>query len=92
MKEEKIYLYKIDIKRCQFCNSEIQIKAKSGYPDPSEKECVSNLITELKNHFIHCKEYKHKSIVDFKLVASKITKKDRLRTYSDDKSFQKVII
>jgi hypothetical protein len=92
MKEEKIYLYKIDIKNCQFCNSEIHIKVTSGYPEPSERNCVSALMSELKKHFVHCKDYKSKSIIEFKLVGSKITKNGNLTTYSDDKSSQKVII
>jgi hypothetical protein len=93
MKEEgKVYLYKIEIKRCQLCNLEVNIKSISGYPEPSEKKCVSELMSELKKHFFYCKGYKSKSIIDFKLVGSKITKNGNLTTYSDDKSFQKLIL
>jgi hypothetical protein len=92
MMEEKVYLYKVELKRCQFCDSEVNILATSGYPNPSEKKCVSDLIDNLKKHFINCKEYRYKSIINFKLISNKITKSKNLNTYSSDVSVQKLII
>lgn len=93
---EEVYLYRIDVRVCQFCNSEVNIKStayKLSKEDvPTEKRCVTELMGKLKEHFVHCKGYKPRSIFEFKIVASKKTKKGNLTTYSDDKFFQKIIV
>jgi hypothetical protein len=81
--KENIYLWSVDIKRCQFCDSEINLYSSSVV---SDKDCVKELMIMLKKHFSYCKgDYKIGSTIQFNMNINKKTQFGDINRFSNDK-------